>query len=106
MGEGTLYTLGIWETKVGKEAEFIETWQSFAEWTSQNQPGASIGKLLQNEETPQRFVSFGPWEDAESIAEWRNQPQFKEFAAKVRDLCVDFEPQNMILVAHSSRMDQ
>lgn len=99
--EGQLYTLGIWKTKEGKEAEFIEAWQAFADWTSGNLPGSGDGTLLQREDSPQTFVSFGPWESAEDIASWRNQPQFGEFAAQARDLCEEFEPQNMILVGHS-----
>jgi heme-degrading monooxygenase HmoA len=100
--EGQTYTLGIWKTKKGRETEFIEAWQSFANWTSRNLPGAGDGTLLQHEGTPQRFVSFGPWEDAESVAKWREQPRFNEFVAKAQELCEAFEPQNMILVGHST----
>jgi len=98
---GQLFTLGIWKTKQGKEAEFIDAWQAFADWTSGNVPGAEQGTLLQHEDTPQRFVSFGPWKDHEGVARWRSSPEFKEFAARARNLCEEFEPQNMILVGRT-----
>ena len=99
--KGQLYTLGVWKTKAGKEDEFIEAWQSLADWTSNSVPGAGLGTLLQHADTPQRFVSFGPWDSSESAAEWRQQPEFIEFVAKARALCEEFEPQNMILVGQS-----
>lgn len=102
VSKAQLFTLGIWKTKAGREAEFIEAWQSFADWTSVSQRGAGEGTLLQDKDTPQKFVSFGPWEDAECVAEWRTQPQFSEFVKKVGELCEAFEPHNMILVGHSS----
>lgn len=101
MKKAQLFTLGVWKTKKGKEAEFIQAWQAFADWTSVSQPGAGEGTLLQHEDMPQRFVSFGPWQDAVSVAEWRKQPQFREFVEKVRILCEEFEPQNMIMVGRS-----
>jgi quinol monooxygenase YgiN len=58
--------------------------------------------LLQHEEVPQKFISFGPWKDAESVANWRKQPQFKEFVTKAQELCEELEPQTMILVGHSN----
>lgn len=102
---GQLYTAGFWKVKSGKEAEFIEAWQAFADWTSENQTGAGEGALLQNEENPQRFLSFGPWDSAESIAHWRSRPQFQDFIAKARALCEEMQPQTMKLVGYSSPQD-
>lgn len=96
-----LYTLGLWKAKPGKEAEFIALWQEFADWTTGSQPGAGEGTLLQGEGEPQRFISFGPWADADSVVQWREQPKFKEFVAMARELCEEIEPQNMILVGRS-----
>ncbi len=100
--EGQIYTLGRWRTKAGMEAEFIRVWQAFADWTSASQSGAGEGTLLQHEDTPQRFVSFGPWDDAASVSSWRQRPEFKDFLAKAQELCDEIEPQNMILVGRSS----
>jgi heme-degrading monooxygenase HmoA len=97
------YTVGRWITKVGAESKFIAEWETFARWTGRNQPGAGIGKLLQDQDRPQQFISFGPWENAEAIKAWRERPEFREFVSKVRDLCEDFQPQSLELVASSDQ---
>ncbi len=96
---GELYTLGIWTVKAGNEKAFIDAWRVFAAWTVKNQPGSAKATLLQDEEQPRRFISFGPWKDKESIQSWRNQPEFKEFFAKARDLCEDIQPHILESVA-------
>ena len=101
MEKRQLYTLATWKVKSGKEAEFIETWQDFADWTTSNQPGAGKGVLLQNEDIPNHFVSFGPWESAENVVSWRAQSEFQEFLSKARELCEELQPQNMIRVGQS-----
>lgn len=97
-----LYTLGNWTTKVGNEQAFIAEWEKFAKWTALHQKGAGVGNLLQDPEHPRQFVSFGPWDSPEAIKAWREQPEFKAFVSKVRDLCEDFQPRNLVLVASSA----
>lgn len=97
---GQLYTLGIWTVKTGNEKAFTDAWQAFAEWTAKNQPGNTKATLLQDVDETQRFISFGPWKDKESIQSWRNQPQFKEFIAKARDLCEDIKPHTLKAVVN------
>ena len=101
MEEKQLYTLATWKVKAGKEAEFIESWQAFADWTTHTQAGAGEGVLLQGEDNPDHFVSFGPWDNAENVARWRAQPEFQDFLSKARDLCEELQPQNMIRVGQS-----
>lgn len=96
-----LYTLATWKVKPEKAAEFIEVWQAFADWTTRTQQGAGEGILLQNEDSPDHFVSFGPWENAENVVNWRAQPEFQDFLSKARDLCEELQPQNMIRVGQS-----
>lgn len=100
---GQLYTLATWTVKAGKEAEFIVAWQAFADWTTGNMPGAGAGQLLQNQADTRRFVSFGPWQEQSQIDYWREQAEFQSFAATARDLCQQFEPRNMIVVASSAQ---
>lgn len=96
-----VYTVGLWTVRPGNEAAFISAWQSFAEWTTKHQPGAMTGTLLQDLEQPQRFISFGPWKDAEGVRAWRNLPEFKAFASKAKELCDNFQPSMMKAVAYS-----
>lgn len=98
---GQLYTAATWTVKPGKEAKFIRAWDEFAQWTSRDQPGARQGLLLQDIDNPARFLSFGPWESAERVAEWRAKPEFSAFLAKARELCEDIRPSTLKVVAQS-----
>ena len=96
-----LYTCGSWFVKPGMEQSFIEAWQAFADWTSRAQPGAGSGILLQAEDDSQKFISFGPWDTAEHITDWRSKQEFQDFIAKARELCQEMKPQTMKVVGHS-----
>jgi len=96
-----LYPAGSWSVKPGKEEEFTRAWDEFAQWTSRDQPGAGQGLLLQDIDNPARFLSFGPWESAERVAEWRAKPEFAAFLAKARELCEDIRPSTLKVVAQS-----
>lgn len=100
-----LYTCGSWTVKPGMEQNFIGAWQEFADWTSDNQAGAGAGILLQNEEDPQKFISFGPWDKLENITDWRSKQEFQDFLSKARELCEEMKPQTMNVVGYSNRKD-
>jgi heme-degrading monooxygenase HmoA len=97
------YTLGNWSVKPGNEEAFIAEWTAFASWTSQNFPGAGIGYLLQDAEHPQQFVSYGSWDNPETIRRWRERPEFQAFAGKVKTLCDGFQPRTLRLVSTSEQ---
>jgi heme-degrading monooxygenase HmoA len=96
---GTLYTLGIWYVKPGKEDEFYGEWKKFAEWTKAHHPGARTAVLLEDLAEKTRFVSLGPWDSGGSIDAWRNSPEFKEAFTKFKQLCFDIQPHTMRCVA-------
>lgn len=87
----SVYTVGIWIAKPGREDEFAACWREMAEWTIREVAPAP-GTLLRDRERPARFVSFGPWPDAEAIARWRAHPGFAERVARMRALLDDFSP--------------
>lgn len=95
------YTLGIWTVKAGKGADFIKEWTSFANWTSENIPGAGKAYLLKDENDTLRFISFGPWDNENFIHNWRDQEEFKQFVTKVNSLCDDFQPNTLKVVSSS-----
>lgn len=97
-----LYTCGTWIVKSGMEQDFIEAWQAFADWTSRDQVGAGAGTLLQNEDDPSMFLSFGPWENVKVITEWRSKPEFQDFVSRARELCEEVKPQTMKVVGYSN----
>ncbi|HXG35590.1 MAG TPA: antibiotic biosynthesis monooxygenase family protein, partial [Dehalococcoidia bacterium] len=84
--------LGIWKVKPGREEDFRQAWTEFAQATAQDQPGMGFAYLLQDSADPQRFISFGPWKDAEAVASWRASDRFQAFFAEVRELCEDVQP--------------
>src|SRR5215208_5491158 len=98
-GEGQIWTLGRWRARPGRAEDFREAWRSFANWTKANQAGAGSAYLGQDESDPQNFFSFGPWDNASSVASWRSRPEFAAFVAQVRELCEDFQPFSLREVA-------
>lgn len=87
-----LYTCGIWTVKPGHEDEFVAAWDEFARWTSEHVPGAGWATLVQQEDQPSRFLTFGPWDSAEAIEAWRATDGFQERIARIRPLLEGFEP--------------
>lgn len=98
--KGELYTSAQWVVKTGKEQEFIDAWQAYVA-ESAKKFNVSGARLLQDAEISKRFVSFGQWESAEKIAEWRASSDFKNFMAKASELCDLAEPRNFKVVAAS-----
>lgn len=94
-----LYTLGEWTAKAGRQNEFVAAWREFAEWTAANVPGATWAKLLQDRHAPERFISFGPWQNEEAVSEWRQRPGFQERVAKIQVLVEAFSPYTMDVAA-------
>ena len=97
---GQIFTGGSWQVKKGREKEFIEAWQQFVTWTGAKQKGAGEGRLLQDLEHPDRFMSFAPWENEERIAEWRSRPEFAAFVKTARELCEDIQPRTLKVVGY------
>jgi heme-degrading monooxygenase HmoA len=87
-----LYTCGIWTVLPGSEEEFVSAWSDLAEWTAEHVAGAGFATLVQDEERPNRFLSFGPWESAEAIEAWRSSTGFRERVERMRELLERFEP--------------
>lgn len=98
-----LYTSGFWHVRDGHETEFIQAWARFSEWSVQNATGSPWAKLLRRDGDPRRFLSFGPWDSADNIAEWRATPQFKAFVAEVEPMLEAFDPGVYEVVAAADR---
>lgn len=90
-----LYTVGIWITKPGREAEFVERWREMADWTLREIATAGSGTLLRDRERGNRFVSFGPWADLRDIDAWRAHPGFAERVGRMRELLEEFSPMTL-----------
>jgi heme-degrading monooxygenase HmoA len=78
------YTFGIWRVRSRRSDEFVAAWTEFAEWTTQNVPGAGQGTLLRDLDDQNRFMSTGPWESLEVIERWRSLDGFTERVARLK----------------------
>jgi heme-degrading monooxygenase HmoA len=90
----TVYTLAHWRTKRGHEEQFVAAWQALADRTKALFPDASA-VLLRDREDPSLFVSFGPWDSLEVVAEWRSSSAFVDSVAEMREHLDGLEPHVM-----------
>lgn len=94
-----IYAVGIWLVRPGNEAAFINAWKEFSAWTAVHRRGAGYGRLLQDNGNPSRFISFGPWDDLESVRAWGRQPEFRKAIARFMELCDQVTPGSFRVVA-------
>jgi heme-degrading monooxygenase HmoA len=92
MHEGAVFTAAIWTVKPGREEEFARLWQEFADWTLDNQGSAVGARLLRGLDEPHVFLSVGPWKSMDGVASWRESEGFKDFFARLSELCDDIRP--------------
>lgn len=90
-----LHTHGRWVVKDGREDEFIRLWQEFADWTVAEVEGARWAVLLQDQQNPRLFSSFGPWESSEAIDNWRGSDGFTERVRRIGEMLESFEALTM-----------
>jgi heme-degrading monooxygenase HmoA len=90
----SVYTLGIWTVRHGHEDEFQAGWQELARRTREDFPEATA-LLLRDRESPNRFISIGPWKSLEQIATWRGSAAFTESVGVLRALADGFEPHTL-----------
>lgn len=93
----TVYTLGLWRVKEHEVEDFVSAWRQMAGATKAAFPEASA-VLLQDREDAQLFISFGPWESAGQIEEWRSSSAFTEGVAGIRPHLHSFDPHSMDVV--------
>jgi heme-degrading monooxygenase HmoA len=96
---GQPYTSGNWVVKAGSEDEFISRWTDFVQWAHDNASGAQNFMLIRDVSDPRHFVSFGAWDDSESVAAWRSGEEFARRLAVCRELCDDFSTTDSTLAA-------
>ena len=80
-----VYSSGAWKVKKGQEKNFMALFQEFAEFVRKQ--GILEGKLLQEIDNPNNLVSIGLWENTEATQKWQNNPEYKDYMAKFKELC-------------------
>jgi heme-degrading monooxygenase HmoA len=92
-----LYTHTTWRVKPGREEDFVERWTEWAEW-SHRQGLREEALLLRDVDSPQRFVSFGPWESVDVARGWRSLPGYQERVERLREVLDGFDPETLEVV--------
>ena len=83
-----------WMVKEGREAEFVERWSEWADWSHQ-QGLSAPAVLLRDVERAQTFVSFGPWASVTAVKSWRSLPGYHERVARLSEVVDSFEPRTL-----------
>jgi len=94
----TTYTHTTWRVRAGMEDEFVERWGEWAEWSHRQGLGAHA-RLLRDVESPDTFVSFGPWVSIGAVRNWRGLAGYHERVARLQEVVESFEPRTLELVA-------
>jgi heme-degrading monooxygenase HmoA len=90
-----IFTTGRFEVDPENEPAFVDAWSEFASWASQR-PGAQTLRLTRDVRNPGRFISFGQWDDADAIRDWKSSPEFKERIGRVVKQAKEFEPTELV----------
>jgi heme-degrading monooxygenase HmoA len=98
--DGSVYTLGVWRVKPGREAEFIEAWKGLGQLFARlHQPPGGKGTLVQSLSDPLLFYSFGEWSSMEAVQAMRKDAAAQEGIKKVAELCTEATPGSFRVVA-------
>lgn len=96
----TVYTHAEWRVRPGREAEFIAAWRRLAAVFAALPARPLWGTLLQSEQEPSLFYSFGPWASAADVAAMRADPRAQETLAALAALCERATPGPYRRVVH------
>ena len=101
--EGVVFACWYFTVKAGREEQFLEKWQQFAQWTLNHAKGARWIYIVRDGEDPQQFVSFGPWESPEAVDAWWQSSKSRAVIAELEVLCDKIEQSTMTEVNHVKR---
>ena len=87
----TVYTLGVWTVRPGREDEFVAAWDQLGQWTLE-QGYDTHGTLVRDRDNPKRFISFGPWRSVDEAQRWRDTEGFRQRLARIEETLESFEP--------------
>jgi heme-degrading monooxygenase HmoA len=93
----TVYTIGVWSVRPGREEEFVREWDELAQWTVESGHDSHL-TLVRDHDDPHRYVSLGPWPSAELAGRWQESEGFRERFARLEQLVESFEPQLLDVV--------
>ncbi len=87
-----VYTHATWRVRPGREAAFEAAWIRLGNAFAALDRPPGHGTLLRRRDDPSRFVSFGPWPDAEAVAAMRENAAAGEAMQAVLAECAEADP--------------
>jgi len=90
-----IFTYGRFEVEPQNEQAFFDAWSEFAAWTSQR-PGSVALRLARDVRSAGRFISFGQWDDADAVRDWKSSVEFKGRLGLVVSQAKEFEPTELV----------
>ena len=97
-----IFTYGRFEVEPANEQAFVDAWSEFAAWVSA-QPGAVTFRLVRDVRNAGRFISFGQWEDADAVRNWKSSAEFNEGLSRVVKQATEFEPTELVVLKKAAR---
>ena len=88
------YTHTTWVVKPGLEDAFIERWREWVEW-SRSEGFRAQALLLRDVDRPRTFVSFGAWESADAVRNWRGSAGYQSRVTRLHEVLESFEPHTL-----------
>ena len=92
------YSHTTWQVKPGSAEEFVRRWEEWAEWSHRQGLGAHA-RLLRDVESPDTYVSFGPWISVDAVKNWRSLAGYHERVARLQEVVVSLEPRTFEVIA-------
>ncbi|MCU1531027.1 MAG: Antibiotic biosynthesis monooxygenase [Arthrobacter sp.] len=90
----SVYTLGIWLVKPGRENDFVQLWRDLARRTKEEFPGTKA-VLMHDRDVTNRFISTGPWESLEQVEQWRASAAYEQSFTALNELLEHYEPHTL-----------
>ncbi len=100
--EGSVYTLGVWRVKPGREADFIAAWKDLGTlFAKLPMPPGGRGTLVQSITDPLLFYSFGEWPSTQAVQAMRQDTGAQAGIRRAADLCTEATPGSFRVVAEA-----
>ena len=87
----SVFAVGVWTVKQGREDDFERAWEALAQWTVE-EGLAAHATLVRDCATPSRYVSFAPGASAEHVERWRSSTGFQAHLDQIMMSVESFEP--------------
>jgi heme-degrading monooxygenase HmoA len=67
----TVWTQGTWKIRPGREDEFVRQWRDLARLALDKFDVTTPPRFLRDRDDPSVFLSFGAWDNEETVARFR-----------------------------------